>query len=109
MYSSLQEGTGLFSSLNTAETSVLVCCELMNDAGMLDATSAVTCKGTRSHSRSLCFVCMYCIGIEQAKMLHAQSAVESWLVESLPLNGLIIACAAEVFVASVTEGSLLWC
>lgn len=46
MYSSLQVGMGLLSSLKTAETSVLVCWELMKEAGMSAATRAVTCHCT---------------------------------------------------------------
>ncbi len=46
MYSSLQVGVGLFSSLKTADTSVRVCWELMKEAGMSADTSAVTCHCT---------------------------------------------------------------
>ena len=46
MYSSLQVGMGLFSSLNTADFSVLVDCELMKEAGTPVFTKLVTCGGT---------------------------------------------------------------
>ena len=46
MYSSLQVGIGLFSSLKTADTSVRVCWELMKEAGMSADTRAVTCHCT---------------------------------------------------------------
>lgn len=47
MYSSLQVGRGLLSSLNTADTSDLVCWELMNEAGRSVFTRLVTysCRG----------------------------------------------------------------
>ena len=44
IYSSLQVGMGLFSSLNTADFSVLVDCELMKEAGTSVFTKPVTCE-----------------------------------------------------------------
>ena len=45
MYSSLHVGMGLLSSWNTADTSALLCWELMKEAGTSVLTRLVTCYG----------------------------------------------------------------